>query len=331
MKRLPLILLFLLCWTAGANATAKFLVLCTTSCTWDNTNDAIWSLSSGGLNNTTHPVAGDTVTLDASTCVGGVTCTITVNANLSMASLTMGTCTASTTGCILDFSANNNNVTLAASGQSNALNISGTGTRNLKMGNGTWTMSSTSGTNMINAGNITNLTFTANSSLIVLNMTNGVSGAAFNGNTLTFNSLTVNANTSKGSLTISAGTITTLAINGFNRILFAQASLTIGTWTMIGTSSAPISVFGCCENGSTAATINNSTSTSAWVGMRGVSCGGAGTLTMNNSLDEGDNAGCVINAPNTAAGSCILGGWLFWRDLPDHINDNFPAWIERAG
>ena len=27
--------------------------------TWDNTDDTIWSTSSGGANNTTHPVAGD--------------------------------------------------------------------------------------------------------------------------------------------------------------------------------------------------------------------------------------------------------------------------------
>ncbi len=29
-------------------------------------------------------------------------------------------------------------------------------------------------------------------------------------------------------------------------------------------------------------------------------------------------------------GGCILGGWLLWRDLPQHLNDNFPAWLEKT-
>jgi len=71
------------------------------------------------------PVSADNVTLDAATCVGGTTCTITVNTNFNITALTMGACTASTTGCILDFSINNNNVTLTGG----LFDVSGTGTR----------------------------------------------------------------------------------------------------------------------------------------------------------------------------------------------------------
>lgn len=328
MKRLSVAIFLLLASFVTAEAAARFAV-CTTACTWNNVSTAMWSTTSGGATGASPPVAGDGVTLDGATCVGGTTCTITVAADLAMSVLVMGACTAATTGCILDFSINNNNITFNASGQANALNISGTGTRTLKMGNGTWTFASASGTTVINAGTTTNLTFAANSSSIVTNMTNSVSAAGLDGSTLTFNNITMNANSNKGSFTVNAGAISTLTVNGFNRLIFGQASLSIGTWTMTGTGTNPVSVTGCCENGNTIVTMTN-ISTSTWVGMRGISCAGTGAASpFNNSLNEGTN-GCTVSAPNAGTSACILGGWLLWRDMPEHINDNFPAWLEKA-
>src|SRR5262245_672467 len=115
---------------AGQALAANRFAVCTTTCTWDGASTAMWSTTSGGGTGASVPGSGDAVILDAATCVGGTTCTITVNTNPTIQSLTMGACTASTTGCILDFSVNNNSPTLSVVP---SLSVTGTGTRNLKM------------------------------------------------------------------------------------------------------------------------------------------------------------------------------------------------------
>ena len=136
MKRFLLSLIafgFLAVVSAPAEAANRYAV-CSTTCTWDNSSTAMWCATDTGCTGATAPTSADDVFLNTNTCVGGTTCTITVNANLSINSLTMGTCTASTTGCILDFATNNNNITIAG-----GMSATGTGTRTLNMGNGVWT------------------------------------------------------------------------------------------------------------------------------------------------------------------------------------------------
>ena len=78
------------------------------------------------------PIRCDIVTFDVHSLP-----TVTVNhASLSIASLTAGFFTSGT----LDFSANNNNVTVGA------VVFDGTVTRTINMGSGTWTITGTSGT-----------------------------------------------------------------------------------------------------------------------------------------------------------------------------------------
>lgn len=95
--------------------------------TWDAADTTHWSATSGGASGASVPGSGDTVTIDAASGAG----TITVNTDFSIVSLTCGQM-----GMTLDFSANNNSPTI-----SGALTTSGTGTRTINWGSGTFTMS----------------------------------------------------------------------------------------------------------------------------------------------------------------------------------------------
>lgn len=118
--------------------------------TWDAVTTTHWAATSGGAGGQTVPGVSDDVTLDASSGGG----TVTVNTNFSINSLTMGAFTGT-----LDFSANNNNPTMGT------FSNTGTGTRTLNMGNGTWNISG-SGTTIWTQSTATNLTFNANGSTI---------------------------------------------------------------------------------------------------------------------------------------------------------------------
>lgn len=287
-----------------AQATAKFLVLCTTACTWDNTNDAIWSLSSGGANNTTHPVAADTVTLDASSCVGGLTCTITVNANLAMTSLTMGACTASTAGCILDFSANNNTFTAST------VSITGSGTRSLLMGSNTWTITAVTGTPW-DAGTVTNLTLTAGASTLDFAAT-PTANRTINLGSKTYNNVSItNAAASNflnvfsiGSPTI-AGTFTLTNVR--NARFGGGITYTFtGAFSYNGTAANPAILYtdGSGATGATTFSVGAS-NTLQNLTIQNVTKAGAGSITATGSFDGGGNTGVTINGPT---GGRIIGG-----------------------
>lgn len=307
LRNLVLAFALLVVGLVPASAAAKFLVLCSTSCAWDNTNDAIWSTSSGGSNNTTHPVAGDTVTMDASTCVGGTTCTITGGAvTLSFTSLTFGACTASTTGCILDFSVNNPNVI--------ASNISGTGTgtRNFKMGNGTYTLTINNGTAW-DFGTTTNLTFTANSSTISFSGSSVVNGGLrlFQSGGLTYSTVSFSANSAQVPWSIGgAPTIATMNVTGpVGVVLTNSATVTVSNaFNWVGTSSNPI--YFLTNNSSATATLSvaSGAPTIAWASIHGIIFTGGATFTATNSLDLGGNTGITISPPSVGGGGRIIGG-----------------------
>lgn len=296
MIRILFLLGFLLSPTI-ANATAKFLVLCTTACTWDNTNDAIWSLSSGGVNNTTHPVAADTVTIDANSCVGGLTCTITVNANLSITSLTFGTCTASTTGCILDFSTNNNTISVGS------VSGTGTGTRTLNMGNGAWTINGvgtvwdyTTTTNLTHNSNSSSMAFTGTS-----NQKTMIGGGKSFGN--------VSATSSNFYFSISGSpTLNSLSVTAPLFLYFATGTTTTITtaFTLNAAGSATNNLFIESLNPGTQATISvpSGTATINWAAINSMVFTGGATFTANNSVGR-VTSGITINAPSSSAARCI--------------------------
>lgn len=302
--------LFLICINAtSVSATAKFLVLCTTACTWDNTNDAIWSTSSGGVNNTTHPVAADTVTLDANSCVGGLTCTITVNANLSIASIAMGACTASTTGCVLDFSANNNSLTTGT------FSGTGTGTRTLNCGTNTFHITG-AGSSWDFTTN-TNLTFTCGSFTLSFEASTGsASSITFGTPTGNYGSLKFGPNSNSPSYNLLSTTAVT-----FNGTLQATAPANIqiglaanltftGGFALAGTSTNPIYISTNTSGNGTSTLTAGAASTCSWCIFKAV-VGATNTITATNSFNLSSAVGVgtlTITPPTAGTGGGIIGG-----------------------
>lgn len=333
MKRFGLILCLLLFSTA-AEAANRFAV-CTVTCTWDASSTAMWSASTGGGTGASVPTTTDAVIFDGATCVGGVTCTTTINTTVTVQSITAGACTASTTGCILDFSVNNNNVTVTAAA---GINFSGTGTRDIRLGNGTWTLTGVSPGTQWDMGTVTNLTFSANSSSIIFSPS-GVGNQIFSFGTKTTNIVTLGARSGASHITINSGTSTigTLNISAPNTVQLDQNTTITVTNAMnfVGTNTQPIFLTqNTFNSASVQSTISSgATSTCTWCVIQGMVFTGAGTFTANNSFNGLNNSGITFNGPAAfgAGGGCILGGWLLWRDFdPAKLNDNFPAWLEKA-
>lgn len=157
-----------------------------------NYSDAThWSTTSGGSNDTTKGVAGDTVTFDASSGGG----TVTFDEAVSVTSITCGAFTGT-----LD----TNGKAVTTSG---AFTISGTGARTVTLGASTVTCGSWEATTT------TNLTFNSNTSTIVCGASN------FNGGGKTYNIVSI---TSVGLETFSgSNTFATLTLTG-------SASITAG-------------------------------------------------------------------------------------------------------
>ena len=316
MKRFIFSLLFLLCTVTLADAANRFAV-CATTCTWDGASTAMWSTTTGGATGASVPGSADAVILDGATCVGGTTCTITVNTSPNILSLTMGACTASTSGCILDFSVNNNN--LAAT----TISLTGTGTRTLKMGSGTWTITGT-GT-LWTLATATNITLTPGTSNLIFQVNNIQAGTFTTANGVTYGHITIAAQPSVASGGImfwstNTYTIGTLSINATANLDFQTGTVTITnpvTWT--GSSSSSIRIDNV--NATVAAG-----STMKFTEFFNTHWTGSPTATI--SFDDGQNSGIAITA---GGGACILGGWLLWRDFhQDDLNDNFPAWLDKA-
>lgn len=296
---------FLLCaplWVTAADAAARFAV-CTTTCTWDNSSTAMWSTTSGGGTGASAPGSGDDVTLDAATCVGGTTCTITVNANLTIQSLTMGAFTASTAGGILDFSVNNNTVSVLT------VTLSGTGTRSLKCGSGTWTLTGTG--SVWNNITTTNETLTCSATPITLTATTA-SVRNFFGGSQSYGAWTVSTNSSRGyvnltgantfaSWSIAAGTYLSMPISATNTITAAP--------TLTGTASLPITINSGAAGVSATISVASGTFSCVFCATFFMAYTGGATFSFTNSFDQGSNTGATITGPTTGGGGGrIIGG-----------------------
>ncbi len=221
----------------------------------------------------------------------------------------------------LDFSANNNNITM------NAFSNQGSAVRTLNMGNGTWTITGTGNNwSMVT----TNLTFNSNSSTLLFNNNTGATSRTVNCGSanLTYNAVTV---------------------QGASPLQF-NCALTIGTLTLVGITDVYLSSTGYVVNhfattttGSSSATLRALSATSSppsistpnasivnWMAFFNITVTGAGSLTAKNSFDMGKNTGISFTAAAGGATACILGGWLLWRDLTPEEHDNFPAYLDKA-
>lgn len=255
---------------------------------WDATNTNNWVTTSAGTNyGQTVPGTGDVVTLDGSSGGGTVTPNGPNSGAVTVQSITCGAFTGT-----LDFSANNNNVTLSSS---TGFSGSGSGTRTINLGNGTWTLSSTSNSTPWDMGTTTNLTFNANSSTIILSgNTAATSTRTFAGGALTYSSIQVNGTAAGGLTTITGvNTIGTLTATGPNALAFG-ANQTITNLNLNGSSGAAV---GCMSNiiGATQRTLTITTLTATWAAFRAII--GSGTAT--NSFDLGSNSGITITAPGS--------------------------------
>lgn len=288
----------------GADAANRFAV-CNTTCTWDNSDTSMWSASTGGATGASTPVAADDVIFDGATCVGGTTCTITTNATLSINTLTFSACTGSTTGCILDFSVNNNNITIAVSATA-----AGTGTRTLRMGGGTWTVNNSSGGTPWNFATVTNMTLTAGTSTVLLTGTTAANRNIVPGSGFSYNAWTFNANTGGGTITLSAlvTSMGAFTVNGPNVVLFPAANtITTTSTTINGTAANPVSL--ASATGGFTATISAASSpVLTWVALREMVCAGAAGWAFTSSFNLGRNSTCTIGVPGSGGGGGIFGG-----------------------
>ena len=313
MKKLFSLFLFWIAFFAldFAHAANKF-AFCTTACTWDTTNTPnIWFTATGGGGSpTTIPGSGDFAIFDGATCAGGLTCTITAGTDISGTTLlgfTAGACTASTTGCILDFSVNNPSFTLT-----NVSSFSGTGTRKFLFGTGTWTFTSTSQGTLYDLTTTTNLDATSVLTNTIIYSGNSTVLRTFAGGGRTYGTFSILANTARHGIVISgANTFGTLSIaNGTWVQIPAGATTTISNApTITGTSALPVS-FQSSNINVGVATISVSSGTVAfdYTAFFGITGTGGATFTATNSYDLGRNTNIGFPAWSAGGGGRIIGG-----------------------
>jgi hypothetical protein len=288
--------------------------------TWDNTSTTNWSTSSGGASGASAPTSSDAVIFDTASPSGGVggpTFTVTTFAGtISAQSITWGTCTASTTGCIIDASVNNTNFTLANS-TGTIFSGTGTGTRKWLGGTGTYTITRSS-----SAVSFSMLTTTNDQGSIFSGATWIFSGTTGNGSSLLLGSfsygpMTLNANTSGGSYTITGtNTFASLTINSPNFVLITGGvtSTITGALTLTGSSATSTVYFASNQNdpAAGAATISiGSASTGNWNLLRNIITSGAAAFTASNCIGTGTITlanGGACNAPSGGGGGRIIGG-----------------------
>ncbi len=326
MKRLFIVLLFL-CVAIPANAATCFWVGGTG--TWDNATDgAHWANSTGGSASSCAATggvpknAGDVAAFDFNSGGG----TVTNNVNLNIGAISMGSF-----GGTLDFATNNKTVTLSSFANS------GNAARTLNMGSGTWTITGTSGI-IWDQNVVLGLTFNPNTSNLVFSATSASTRTMTpGGGSILYKTVTIAAN-SAGGIFLFNGSLNTDIWNvvGPEAIQISVAGLNANTLGFTGTSGGNIFLFTSTPGSTGSLAVPSGTQSMAFVGARDIVFGGGATFNLTCSLDLGHNSGATISPITGACGSagtrnCMLNGWLLWRDMPEHLNDNFPAWLEKTG
>lgn len=286
-----------------AEAANRFLT-CATTCTITAIDTTIWGAASGGVG-ATVPGSGDAVILDAGTCVGGVTCTATMGAgyNPTWQSITMGTCTASTAGCILDLSVNNNNVTLTPGVFSPGASGS-TGTRTLKCGSGTFTITASNAI-LWDVSSATNLTLQCSSATIIFNAGNISTQTFSSAGAQTYGTFQVTGRTNGSVVSILGGsTFSAITMNGQGNIIFPAAT-TVGTLNIQGTSTSSPVYFAAASASATATITVTSSGTISNAGLARIVIATT-AVNATSSFDFGGNSiGGIISPPTGGGGRCI--------------------------
>lgn len=297
-----------------AQAANRFLT-CSTTCTITAADTSIWGSTSGGTG-ASVPGSGDAVIMDAATCVGGTTCTATFGSgyNPTWQSVTWGACTASTTGCIIDASVNNNSITLSG-GAGVLFSGTGSGTRKWLAGTGTYNLTSNTVNGCFSMATTTNdqgSVFSGATWNCTVTSTNLWTWA---GGGFSFGPTTINGNSSGGNVAFSgANTFSTLTLNGPNWVAFPQATTTTitGALTATGTSSTPVIL--TSSNIDTVTTVSlGAASTATWAALRVLTTSGAAGLTATNCLTLGrvtlaNGGSCTAPSTGGGGGGRIIGG-----------------------
>lgn len=270
--------------------------------TWNSGSTAFWSTTTGGAGGASVPGTSDVAIFDGSS--GGGTVTVDSPNGAGVVTIQALTCGAFTG--TLDFSANNNDVTLAnMAGGQDGLNASGTGTRTINLGSGTWTITMTVLANLVNLTTTTNLTFSGASADFVINGTTA-NARTFIGGGQSFGSLTIETNTSRGVVVMgnSSATIGSLSLAAGTSLLFTAATTTTITngFTLTGTSSLPILVGGQVGSAVAFTLSLGGTCTIDWGIIFNLTKSGAGSLAVTNGLDAGRNTSVTITPPAAGGG-----------------------------
>lgn len=311
---------------------ARFLVACAlffvvghadaATCFWvggtgnfDNANTASWASSSGGTTGTCAATGGipknaaDTATFDASSGGGTVTVCGASSANcpsgagsLNITGITCGAFTGT-----LDFSVNNPTVTL-----SNSFSCTGTGTRTLKLGSGTYNLTSLGNSNPWDLTTTTNLTFQAGTSTI--NMSSAATGQRlFAAGNVTYNVVTIaDSGTGFGTETDIGGSPTfgTLTVTGPIRLVAFNNGMTITATTLNINGTYPnamVLLLNSANANGNRLTVSVASGTPTITGavIRGVVFSGGATFNATNSIDVSGNTGITINNPPSGGSRCI--------------------------
>jgi hypothetical protein len=259
--------------------------------TWDLSTTTHWSASTGGGAGSSAPGSADTVTFDGSS--GGHVVTPSYAGTGTFQSITCGAFTGT-----IDWSVNNNPVTLSAA---TPFSGTGSGTRTINLGNGTWTLNATGLTgNVWDMTTTTGLTFNANSSTISFTgvRTPATNAPVFVGGGLTYSTLNFVAQTASsmsGVLVNNTGTFATLTVAGPNVVLISSISMTITTLNINGTKGNAVHFAASTFTNARALTLT--TLVASWAAFRGMNMTGS-NLVANNSFDLGFNTNLTINPPS---------------------------------
>ncbi|MGY3443704.1 hypothetical protein [Bradyrhizobium sp. USDA 4473] len=271
--------------------------------TWDLSATTHWASSTGGSSGASAPGSADAVTFDGSS--GGGTVTPNFGGTGTFQSIVWGGFSSGT----IDFSVNNNNVTLSAS--SFALNGNGTATRTFRMGNGTWSLTTTtSGVTAVWAINqSTGLTFNANGSTIVFsgNAPSGSAPRELFSVGLTYNNITFSGagchmiGQAANNITFNLVTIGPKA----SLILSATNNFNFGALVTTGTASSPSGLFSDTPTSQATVTITSGTQTFSNIALRDIAFTGGATFNATNAFDLGNNSGTTITAPSGGGAGMI--------------------------
>jgi hypothetical protein len=267
---------------------------------WDAATTTHWAATSGGAGGQSVPGSSDTVTFDASSGGG----TVTRSVDVTVQSITCGAFTGT-----LDFSVHNKNATLTAT---TPWNSSGSGARTIKLGSGTYSLTSTSTTggvvNRWNNNTVTNETFDGGTARIVLAApVNGT--VVFIGGGKTYDTVEFSAGAGGWLKLQDNNTIGTLVLNGPSIVQLNNGDTqTLTTLTVNSSASGLVELHSPEDNLKATISKASGSVSIAWCSLFGMTFSGGATFSAANSFDMGGNTGITITPP-------AAGGMLFIPDM----------------